>query len=108
MVTARSRRGSAKVGGPSCGNEGESAGPAGPEAAQDDPEGSVGEMDDWTPARGEGGELLVQGEVLEKEVATKTPSACRVPGAVMAAPLAPDLEHRAARPRLSSDGVGYC
>ncbi len=51
-------------------NDGESASPAGPEAAQDDPEGSVGGPDDRTPAGGECGELLAQGEVFEQEGAT--------------------------------------
>jgi Fe2+ transport system protein FeoA len=53
-------------------NDGESACPAGPQAAQDDPEGSVGGTDDGPPPRGERGELPAENEVLEKQDGTRT------------------------------------
>ena len=50
-------------------DDGEALSPAAPEAAQQDPEDSVGGPNDGALSTGEGRELLAEGQVLEDEVA---------------------------------------
>ncbi len=52
-------------------DNGERACPAGPRAAQDDPESAVGGPNAWSPLCSEGGQLLAQGEVLEKKITAR-------------------------------------
>ena len=52
-------------------DDGERACPVGPSAAQDDPEDTVGGPNARSPLRNEGGQLLAQGEVLEKKVTAR-------------------------------------
>ena len=51
-------------------DDGEGLGPTAPEAAQQDPEEPVGGTDDRTPPRGQRGELLAEGQVLDHQVAS--------------------------------------
>ena len=52
-------------------DDSEALGPTAPEAAQQDPEESVGRPDDGVPSTGHGGELLAEGQVLDHEVASR-------------------------------------